>query len=208
MAWIDYKKAYDTVPHNWIINGLKVFKISHEVMNFIEKTVKTWRMGLIARGKSLTETNIQRRIFQGDALSPSLFIIAMMPGNYIPRKCMAGHKLSGSQEKTNHLMYMDDIKVFATNEKKLETLIPTVRIYSQDIGMEFGLEKYVMLVMKSGKRHMADGMELSNHDKIRTLGESETYEYLTDTIKNGNERQDSKRISQENLKTRRGKTLQ
>ena len=37
-------------------------------------------------------------------------------------------------------MYMDDIKLFAKNEKELETLIHIVRIYSQDIGMEFGIE--------------------------------------------------------------------
>ena len=38
-------------------------------------------------------------------------------------------------------MYMDDIKIFAKNEKELETLVQTIRIYSQDIGMEFGIEK-------------------------------------------------------------------
>ena len=74
-------------------------------------------------------------------------------------------------------MYMDDIKLFAKNEKELETLIHAVRIYSQDIGMEFGIEKCAMLVMKSGKRHMTEGMELPNQDKIRTLGENETYKY-------------------------------
>ena len=82
---------------------------------------------------------------------------------------------------------MDGIKLFAKNEKELETLIHAVRIYSQDIGMEFGREKSTMLVMKSGKRHMTDGMELPNHDKIRTLGENESYKYLgileADTIK-------------------------
>ena len=111
----------------------------------------------------------------------------MMLLNHILRKCTAGYKLSRSQKKINHLMYMDDIKVFAKNEKELETLIHTVRIYSQDIEMEFGIEKCAMLVIKSGKRHMADGMELPNQDKIRTLGENETYKYLgileTDTIK-------------------------
>ena len=40
MAWIDYKKAYDMVPQSWIINCLKMYKISHEVMNFIKKTNK------------------------------------------------------------------------------------------------------------------------------------------------------------------------
>ncbi len=56
--------------------------------------------------------------------------------NHILRKCTAGYKLSKLQEKNNHLMYMDDIKLFAKNEKELETLIQTVRIYSQNIGME------------------------------------------------------------------------
>ena len=53
-------------------------------------------------------------------------------------------------------MYMDDIKLFAKDEKELETLIHAVRIYSQDIGMEFGIEKCAMLVMKSGKRQLRE----------------------------------------------------
>ena len=35
-----------------------------------------------------------------------------------------------------------------------------------------------MLVMKSGKRHLTDGMELPDQDKVRTLGEKETYKNL------------------------------
>ena len=31
--------------------------------------------------------------------------------------------------------------------------------------------------MKSGKRQMTKGIELSNQEKIRTLGEKETYKY-------------------------------
>ena len=32
-------------------------------------------------------------------------------------------------------MYMDDIKLFAKNEKELEILTHAIRIYSQEIGM-------------------------------------------------------------------------
>ena len=53
--------------------------------------------------------------------------------------------------------------------------------------MEFGIEKCALLVMKSGKRHRTDGIELPNQDKIRTLAENETYKYFgileADTIK-------------------------
>ena len=68
----------------------KIKKISNEVINFIEKTMKTWRVESTAGGRGLAETKIQRGIFQGYALSPLLFISAMMSLNQIHRKCTAG----------------------------------------------------------------------------------------------------------------------
>ena len=44
-------------------------------------------------------------------------------------------------------MYMNDIKLFAKNEKELEILRQAVRIYSQNIGMEFDKEKCAKLIM-------------------------------------------------------------
>ena len=77
--------------------------------------------------------------------------------------------------------------MFPKNENELETLIHAVRIYSHDIGMEFSIEKCAMLITKSNKRHKTDGIELPNQEKIRMLGEKETYKYLgileADTIK-------------------------
>ena len=104
MAWIDYRKAYDMVPQSWIINYLKMYKISDEVIDFNKKSTKTWRVELTAEGKSLAEAKIQRGIFQGGALSPLLFITAMMSLNHQLRKCTAGYKLRKSQEKINQRM--------------------------------------------------------------------------------------------------------
>ena len=40
MTWRDYKKPYDMVPQSWIINCLKMYKISHKTINLIEN----WRV--------------------------------------------------------------------------------------------------------------------------------------------------------------------
>ena len=80
------------VAQSWIINCLKMYKISDEVTNFIEKTMKTWRVELTAG--SLAEAKTQRGIFQGYALSPLILITAMMALNHIIRKRTAGYKLS------------------------------------------------------------------------------------------------------------------
>ena len=67
------------------------------------------------------------------------------------------------------------MKLFAKNQKELENLI---QIYSQDIGLKFGIEICTILVMKSGKQYITEGIELPNQLLIRTLGEKETYKYL------------------------------
>ena len=89
-----------------------MYKISHEIINFIEKSRKTWRVELTTGGRSFAETKIKGGIFQRDALSPLLIIIAMVPLNHILRKCTAGYKISRLQVKINYLMCMDDIKLF------------------------------------------------------------------------------------------------
>ena len=59
------------------------------------------------------------------------------------------------KKKISDFVYMDDITLFTKNEKKkMETFKQTIRIYSQDTVMEFGIEKCSMLVRKRGKRHM------------------------------------------------------
>ena len=53
--------------------------------------------------------------------------------------------------------------------------------------MKFGIEKHALLIMKSRKRHMTEGINQPNQEKIRTFGENEAYKYSgileEDTIK-------------------------
>ena len=58
MAWIDYKKTYRMVLKSWIINCHKMHMISDEVINFIEKSMKTRKGELTAAEKSLAEAKI------------------------------------------------------------------------------------------------------------------------------------------------------
>ena len=41
------------------------------------------------------------------------------------------------------------------------SLVQTVRVFSEDIGMEFGIEKCAMLVMEKGKIVLEDKMKLN-----------------------------------------------
>ena len=46
---------------------------------------------------------------------------------------------------------MNDLKVYSPIDKGLDSLVQTVRVFSEGIGMEFGIEKCAMLVTEKGK---------------------------------------------------------
>ena len=72
---------------------------------------------------------------------------------------------------------MDDLKLYASNAKSLESLIQTVHVFSNDIGMEFGVEKCAVLTMKKGKMANSDGIALPNKT-MKGLEEGDSYKYL------------------------------
>ena len=86
--------------------------------------------------------------------------------------------VSESKEKINHLLFIDDLKLYRRNEKELDSLVQTVRVFSKDIGMEFGIEKCAMLVMEKGKIAMSVGIELPDGKVIKSLQEGQSYKYL------------------------------
>ena len=80
--------------------------------------------------------------------------------------------------KRNHLLFMDDLKLFGKNEKQVDTLVKTVRIFSHDIGMEFGISKCAVLIMNRGKLCTSEGIVLSDKQVIRGLQQDDGYKYL------------------------------
>ncbi|XP_065069753.1 uncharacterized protein LOC135694801 [Rhopilema esculentum] len=72
---------------------------------------------------------------------------------------------------------MDDLKLYAKNVEQINSLVRTVHIFSTDIGMEFGIKKCGVLILKRGKIIRSKGTELPNGDKLKEVRE-EGYIYL------------------------------
>ena len=151
MAWIDYKKAYDMVPHSQIIECLDLFGVAENIKSLLVNSMEKWKVMLCSGNSELDKVKIKRVIFQGDSLSPLVFALALIPLSLILRNAKAAYEFSESKEKINHLLFMDDLKLYSRSVKGLDSLVQKVRAFSEDIGMEFGIEKCAMLVMEKGK---------------------------------------------------------
>ena len=72
---------------------------------------------------------------------------------------------------------MDDLKLYAGNEKSLESLIQTMHVFSNDIGIVFGMEHCAILTTKKGKMVNNDGTVLLNKTTMKGLKERDSYKY-------------------------------
>ena len=68
---------------------------------------------------------------------------------------------------------MDDLKLYFKCGRVLDSLIQTVRIFSEDIGMQFGIDNCTMFVMKKGEIVKSDCTQLPNDKVIESLEEGE-----------------------------------
>ena len=106
MAWIDYKKPYDMVPHLQIIECLDLFAVAENIKSLFVNSMEKWKVMLCTGNSELDEVEIKRGIFQGDSLSPLVFILALIPLSLILRKAKAAHQFLESYEKINHLLFI------------------------------------------------------------------------------------------------------
>ena len=185
IAWIDYKKAYDMVPHSWISECLEMFGIANNVQDFLNSSMKSWKLELNASGKTSVEVDIRRGIFQGNNLSP-LFVLRMVPLTWLLRRAKAGYEWGNKGFKLNLLLFIDDLKLFAKSINQIDSLAQTVHIFSEDIGMQFGMKKCGVLITENGKVIRTDGIRLPDGQHMTNIDET-GFTYLgileTDKIK-------------------------
>lgn len=180
-AWIDYKKAFDSVPHSWLLKCMEIYKVHPTLTQFIASSMAKWKtnMTLVHNGGVLETGPIQikRGIFQGDSLSPLLFTMALNPISTELIKTGYGYQLD-KETKVNHLFYVDDLKLYGTSDTQLTGLVSTVKKISDDIKMEFGLDKCAKATFRRGKKATTENIPLSNEMTIRELDQERTYTYL------------------------------
>ena len=181
VAWIDYQKAFDSVPHSWLIAILNLYKINKNIIKILQSCMEHWETTLQLHTENTTlitkKIKIESGIYQGDSLSPLWFILSLNPLSKALNKMKTGYKIkANTTENTfNHLFYVDDLKLYAQSESDINRLIKTTEEFSSDIKMNFGIDKCAKLVTKKGKI-----ISEQVHDDLNFtyLTEENSYKYL------------------------------
>lgn len=75
-AWIDYRKAFDSVPHSWILKTLEIYKVSPVVVNFLKHSMEMWNTTRYLNDTRGTAISNRLNIRRG--ISPFLFCLSLI----------------------------------------------------------------------------------------------------------------------------------
>ena len=81
------------VPHSWIEKSMEMFGVAINFRRFNSSNMKQWNTELMSGEQRLGNVRIRRGIFQGDSLSPLLFVLAMIPLTLMLRKTKIFYQL-------------------------------------------------------------------------------------------------------------------
>ena len=82
------------------------------------------------------------------------------------------------KDMVSHLLYMDDLKLYAKTEEQIKSMTNTVKMISEDISMTFGLDKCAKVEMKRGKLVTGGDLMLSDGEAIKEVDNHAGYKYL------------------------------
>ena len=181
-VWLDYRKAFDSVPHDWMIHSLRLAKVPECIIHAIETLSNQWStiLNLVGENYTITSELIEylKGIFQGDSLSVLLFILSVNPLSFLLRN-LKGYSIGDNrQDNITHNFFVDDLKLYGSTINIIKKQLDLVTTFSKDICMDFGVDKCAYVKIEKGKL-LSDLQPLTMNDLIiEPVAEGDVYKYL------------------------------
>ena len=176
VCFIDYKKAFDRVYHEKLIDTLKQLEVDGKDLTLIKNLYWNQTASIQTEDGYSASFPIKRGVRQGCVMSPSLFNV------YTDRifrefEEMPGVKLSG--EYINNLRYADDTVLLAETEEELQKLVDTVKEGSLKYGLEMNTKKTKTMIVR---RNVKEEVRVNIKVGEAILEQVKSYQYLGQLI--------------------------
>ena len=129
LMWFDYRKAFDSVPHLWIIKAFELAKVSNKILIAIRNIMDLWatKVNLFTNNTSIETNTINyiTSVLQVECLSLMLFLLSVNPLSFL-LNLLPGYNIAKTninKQRLTHLFFVDDLKTFARNKKRSNVTI-------------------------------------------------------------------------------------
>lgn len=144
MAWIDFSKAFDSIPHKylkWLLKNLNVPEGLRKAFNYLLKRGEiTYECTGNDKVKVFSSPlRIRNGVMQGDTLSPFLFCLGLAPVSSRLNYRIEPYRMDDAE--ITHTFYMDDLKIYSPNYRSLDNTLNTLENIIKSIGLRLNPKK-------------------------------------------------------------------
>ena len=143
------------------VPSIKTSEITDRAVQAIENLSKSWGTKIEFQTKENVSVSglikYLTGILQGDCLSLLLFELCVNPLSHLLKTTCAGYNIGLPGERTTkitHLLFVDDLKTYASNQSIARKQLELITQFTNDIGMRFGIDKCAYLYMEKGKKKL------------------------------------------------------
>ena len=149
-TWFDLEDAFGSVPHSLIFNSLERVHIPEVIQKYLKSQYKNTKSVVVTNSFRTEPFSFKRGVFQGDPLSPIIFLLAFNPIlESLEAEKKLGFQLDGKSFIT--LPYADDFCLITTNLKTHQRLMNKINNQIASMGMRLKPSKCRSFSLKSGK---------------------------------------------------------
>lgn len=179
---MDFKKAYDSIHRESLVNILKEFRFPSKIVNLIGATISQTDIKVMIANTISKLVGVTTGLRQGDTLSPVMF-------NLVLEKIVREMNISGGIElgqiKFGLIAYADDIALLGDNIEVIKSLGKKLIKTAEKVGLTINDDKTEYLVVSRSNRNyrLEQHIELKGH-KFKKVSQ---FKYLGSIIAQDNE---------------------
>ena len=174
---IDWKKAFDSVSHEFILNSLNFFGFPNSFINIIKKWLKNRNSCILVDGKPSRCFQVVRGIPQGDSVSGYIFIICMEILMLILKnlnQTKPNILLPGGTPPLGADCFADDVLTILRGDgQSILCFKNAISLFSRCSGLEINRDKTEVMVFGPNERQLSEILAREGYkivDQITHLG--------------------------------------
>jgi len=177
VAFVDYKKAFDTVDREQLWQVLQKIQTSTKMIKMI-KAMYLSVQSCVKWGAKFTDFfSCPLGVKQGCLFSPLIFSLLISEvANFVRLKGRHGIQLLPGLEEIFLLLFADDIVLISSTPTGLQNQLNNLNIASKKVGLSVNLDKTKVMIFRKGghiaarEKWFLDGNELEIVNKYKYLG--------------------------------------
>jgi hypothetical protein len=185
---LDAQKAFDSVDHRYLISCLKAFNFPDTYLSQVKTIYSNLTASVLVNGYVTEKFDIKQSVKQGDALSCSLFIIAMEP---LLRKFNSNEGIrpiilnpgNDTEILLTNVAYADDITILCENKEGLQAAIKIYEEFSKLSGVKLNIPKTEVLIVGSDPNDVRT-FRIRHNNEIVTITSQKTVKICGITYSN------------------------